>query len=587
MVNSDSADFGGKHARLEANINLFGKHYTDFTGTESLANITSALQWKPIGGNGTPYKGTFDGGKHEIDGMYIRGDSYLGLFGAIQYPAKIRQLGIGASSKITATGADCAMVAGCIITVSEGGCEITDCYNLGTLEGTRAWCGAFVGDDLGYDFSGTISNCYNAGVTGSFAQINQGKIENCYADTEKNSNNAAHEKSSGNGVTGMTTAQMKTNEPVTGLNTRVDTSGTETVRTGTDRMWYTSLDAETMKGYPTFKPPTTVAVEFIRDTPVDGSSVTLNDSGGNPVTITSMKLRSFGVTDATFTPGSTAAAGAEFTVAPYTGAAGVTGADSNYHKYGYTNANQNLGFLAGNVDLNGKTESMTAASLSVPVDVGLGDVSSMSLGRAAAYTKPEDRYVLLEGASGTSRYEIQMTVKGATGKTLSVTLPIKVTMASLMADGTDHTVSSGTADYSLDLKITNHNACPIDGKILRAEINEAAGYARLHPVLPSYTLSNTGKLTDAGGGVRVGLADVGGASPAVIGAVKYYDKDAAPGTAWMEYRLKHGGDLSYRYVMEYSGRHFGPEAQFGYKISYWFGVSADDYDSTADAVVTS
>ena len=593
MVNSDYAGYSGKCIRLEADINLFGKPYTGYTGSTDLANITSALQWKPIGGDGKPYKGTFDGGRHEIDGMYMEGDTYLGLLGAIQYPAKIRQLGIGASSKIIAAGNDCAMVAGCIITISGGGCEITDCYNLGTLEGT-GMCGAFVGDDVGNGFSGTISNCYNAGVTCSFARTNWGKIENCYADTEKNRDNRVHENASGNGVTGMTTAQMKTNEPVTVLNT-LGSSGT--LRTGTDRVWYTSLDAETTKGYPTLKAPTVMTVEFAQNTPVDGSSVTLKDSGGNPVTITGMKLRSFGVTDDTFTPGSTAAAGAEFSMVPYAGTAGatgvdagVTGADSNYHKYGYTNANQNLGFLAGTVDLNGKTESLNATSLSVPVDVGLGNVSSVSLGRAAAYTKPEDRYVLLEaagGPSGTSRYEIQMTVKGATGKTLSVTLPIKVTMANLTPDGTDHTVSGGTADYSLDLKITNHNACPIDGKILGAEINETAGYAKLQPVLPSYTLSHTGNLTDTGGGVRVGLADVGGASPAVIGAVKYYDKDAAPGTAWMKYRLKHGGYLPYRYVMEYSGLHFGPETQFGYKISYWFGVSADDYDSTADAVVTS
>ncbi|MFR2847050.1 MAG: hypothetical protein ACLTC4_07885 [Hungatella hathewayi] len=594
MVNHDYAGYSGKCIRLETDINLFGKPYTGYTGSTDLANITSALQWKPIGGNGKPYKGTFDGGRHEIDGMYIRGDAYLGLFGAIQYPAKIRQLGIGASSKTISTGNNSALLAGCIITVSGGGCEITDCYNLGTLQTGGWYVGAFVGDDVGSNFSGTISNCYNAGATARFARIDYGKIENCYADTEKNSSNAAHDKASGNGVTSMTTAQMKTNEPVTGLNT-LGSGGT--LRTGTDRVWYTSLDSETTKGYPTLKAPTVMTVEFAQDTPVDGSSVTLKDSGGNPVTITGMKLRSFGLVDDTFTPGSTAAAGAEFTMVPYAGTAGatgvdagVTGADSNYHKYGYTNANQNLGFLAGTVDLNGKTESLNATSLSVPVDVGLGNVSSVSLGRAAAYTKPEDRYVLLEaagGPSGTSRYEIQMTVKGAIGKTLSVTLPIKVTMANLTPDGTDHTVSGGTADYSLDLKITNHNACPIDGKILGAEINETAGYAKLQPVLPSYTLSHTGNLTDAGGGVRVGLADVGGASPAVIGAVKYYDKDAAPGTAWMKYRLKHGGYLPYRYVMEYSGLHFGPETQFGYKISYWFGVSADDYDSTANAVVTS
>ena len=55
----------------------------------------------------------------------------------------------------------------------------------------------------------------------------------------------------------------------------------------------------------------------------------------------------------------------------------------------------------------------------------------------------------------------------------------------------------------------------------------------------------------------------------------------------MEYRLKNKGSLPYRYVMEYSGLHFGPDTQFEYQISYWFGVSADDYEEVAEAVVSS
>ena len=53
----------------------------------------------------------------------------------------------------------------------------------------------------------------------------------------------------------------------------------------------------------------------------------------------------------------------------------------------------------------------------------------------------------------------------------------------------------------------------------------------------------------------------------------------------MEYRLKHGGSLPYRYVMKYSGIHVSEESRFGYDISYWFGVSKDNYTDTADAVI--
>ncbi len=559
-------------ARLTADISLLGKDYTAFSGDITLANIENALQWKPMGGRSTPYQGTFDGGGYEIDGMYINGRSELGLFGAIQYPAKIQKLGIGANSKVIGTGANSALFAGCSIAVSGGGSEIRDCYNLGTLESSVYYAAAFIGDDLNGGYSTTISNCYNAGNASAFAMIDGGKIDGCYADITVNANNGVHVKNSGNGVTGLTTAQMKTNPPVTGLNRREGV-----LRTGTDRVWFTSLDSEKMKGYPTFKAPTTVAVEFIPDTPEGGTQVSL--PGG--LSITDMKLRSFGSVDQTFTPGSSAAAGAEFTLAAYTD---LTGADSNYHKYGYTNANRYLGFQAGAADLNGKTASLNEASLSVPVE-GVGTVASVSLGRAAAYTKPEDRYILLEGASGTNRYEIQMTVKGATSKTLSVVMPVKVTLANLTPDGTDHTVGTGTAGYSLDLSITNRNAYPIDGKILRAEPKPDAGYARLIPVKQNVPLSNTGLLSDAAGGVRLGLTDKSAVGSPLVGN-RYYDKDAASGTAWMEYSLKHGGTLGYRYFMEYSGLHGEPDTRFGYDISYWFGVSEGDYTSTtADAVV--
>ncbi|MFR2849593.1 MAG: hypothetical protein ACLTC4_21805, partial [Hungatella hathewayi] len=571
MVNNSYAEYKEKNARLEADINLFGSTYTTFTGDPVLANIASAVQWKPIGAmearNG-PYRGTFDGGGHEIDGMYINGKQHLGLFGGIQYLAKIQKLGIGANSKVIGSGGDCAMFVGSIRVVSGNRCEVTDCYNLGMLEAVDKWTGVFVGDDTPSGFSGIVSNCYNAGSSNCFGNIDEGMIDNCYADVSVNSGNGFFRGGSGSGVTKMTTEQMKSSDAAMKLNT-IGSGESGTLRSGTDRVWYTSLDTEKTKGYPTFEAPTTVAVEFVQDTPEGGSSVTLKDSGANSVTITDMKLRSFGPVDSVFTPGTTGVAGNAFTQTAYTD---VTGANSNYHKYGYTNANANLAFKAGETDLKGLSQS-----LNNPV-TSLGNVSSVSLGRAAAYTKPEDRYVLLEGASGTDRYEIQMTVKGSVGKTLSVMMPVRVTMAQLTPDGTDH------KDYSVDLNITNKNAYPIDGKILKAESKKESGYAVLTPVKASIALSNTGMLAADTGGVRLGLANLAGKSGPLSGE-KYYDKDAAGGTSWMEYRLKYGGVLPYRYFMEYSGIHVAETKQFEYEIGYWFGVSESDYTDTADAVV--
>ena len=501
--------------------------------------------------------------------MYLNGYRYFALVGAAQYPAKVIELGMGANSKVITNGDFCGLFIGGII-ITNNPVEVTSCYNLGTVvsTGSGTYNAAFVGDDVGKTSSSNsaiVSNCYNAGDTVGFAKVSNGTIENCYADTTLNSRNAVMEKKYGSGVTSRTTAEMKTSEVAASLNTY-----NGTLKTGTDRVWYTSLDTEKTKGYPTFEAPTTVAVEFVQDTPEGGSSVTLKDSGSNSVTITDMKLRSFGPADSTFTPGTTGDAGNAFDQTTYTD---VTGSDSNYHKYGYTNANANLAFKAGGTDLKGLSQS-----LNNPV-TSLGNVSSVSLGRAAAYTKPEDRYVLLEGASGTDRYEIQMTVKGSVGKTLSVMMPVRVTMAQLTPDGTDH------KDYSVDLNITNKNAYPIDGKILKAEPKKENGYAVLTPVKSSIALPNTGMLAADTGGVRLGLANLAGKSGPLSGE-KYYDKDAAAGgTSWMEYRLKYGGVLPYRYFMEYSGIHVAETKQFEYEIGYWFGVSESDYTDTADAVV--
>ena len=569
-VNVENISSSNQNIKLAKDINLFGEKYAGYTGKKNLANIENALKWIPIGNIANPYRGTFHGGRHEIDGIYLNGDSYIALVGAAQYPAKITELGIGTNSKVIANGSFCGLFIGGIVIVNNP-VEITSCYNLGTIDSTginRGYYAAFIGDDVGDVAtlcSAIVSNCYNAGDTMGFARINKGTIENCYADITLNSSNAELEKKDGSGVTSLTTDDMKTSVIATSLNTY-----NGTLKTGADRVWYTSLDNEKTKGYPTFVAPTTVAVEFAQDTPEGGSEAALLDSLSNQMSITDMKLRSFGPVDSIFTPGTTGDAGNAFTQTAYSD---VTGANSNYHKYGYTNANVNLAFKAGGTDLKGLSQS-----LNNPV-TSLGNVSSVSLGRAAAYTKPEDRYVLLEGASGSERYEIQMTVKGSVGKTLSVMMPVKVTMAQLTPDGTDH------KDYSVDLSITNKNAYPIDGKILKAESKTGAGYAKLTPVKASIALPNTGMLAADTGGVRLGLANLAGKSGPLSGE-KYYDRDAAAGgTSWMEYRMKYGGVLPYRYFMEYSGIHMAETKQFEYEIGYWFGVSESDYTDTADAVV--
>ncbi|MBP7176829.1 MAG: S-layer homology domain-containing protein [Thermoclostridium sp.] len=58
----------------------------DTTGWESWATTPPANTWIPIGENGNPFRGSFDGNNHTISGVYINSSTiYQGLFGAIQF----------------------------------------------------------------------------------------------------------------------------------------------------------------------------------------------------------------------------------------------------------------------------------------------------------------------------------------------------------------------------------------------------------------------------------------------------------------------------------------------------------------------
>ena len=612
-MNSDNAANGGLYGDLTGNI-------SDFIGTAYGGSQAAPVVWSPI----RDYSGTF-GGSHtqtyQLSGLYIEHACQAGLFETIKGGTVSRISVVDSHIEVTSEGtASAGEMLGAIAAEIEGG-SISQCYAMGNemilRAGTTGALGGLVGNVKG---NAVVKDCYNqfpesasiqvsgknssasanitvGGIAGKQSSAASGtQIQNCYSISKKNK--ASLITSSGSvalsvgditgaaltasplvkcysdgvlnggtadGKNGTVLADMGTNEPVIGLNTQV-TGGTESLRTGTGRVWYTSMLSEESRGYPTFVAPATVAVTVGQETPENGSELALP---GN-LSVAGFMLRSFQAVDSTFTPGSTVAAGNGFTLIPYTEMAGASG---GYHMFGYADANQKLGVKAGQKDLYGQ-----GASLNQPT-TDMGAVDKVTICRAAATTKPETRYLLLEGASGTSRYEIQITVPGITSRTLSVTMPLEVTMAQLTPDGTDHT------DYSVGVKITNKNAYPIDGKILSVTEKTGNGYAKLTPVKKSITLPNTGWLTSAAGGVKLGLANQDGSSGPLT-EEKYYDKDAvADGAAWMEYRLKHGGSLPYRYVMKYSGIHVSEESRFGYDISYWFGVSKDNYTDTADAVI--
>ena len=229
---------GGKtdaDAILTANIDLNPNMEISEDGTVT----GNPDQWIPIGNEAHRYTGTFDGNGKTISGLYInRSADDQGLFGYVSGSGKIEKLTVsgsvsghnfvggiagrnggnvincafsGSVSGNSPVGGvvgwnDSGTVTGCIFSgpgsvsgkISVGGVVggnsgsngvVENCYNTGTVTGTRTDDDlGGVGGVVGYN-SGTVKNCYNTGkVTGSADSSdvggvvgwNRGNVKNCY-----------------------------------------------------------------------------------------------------------------------------------------------------------------------------------------------------------------------------------------------------------------------------------------------------------------------------------------------------------------------------------------------------------------------
>jgi hypothetical protein len=128
---------------------------------------------------GTPFTGVFDGNRHTISHLTIKGGSYLGVFGQLASGAEVRNLGVvdvdttGSGSYIgglvgdnyQAHVTDCYSTGAVSGNSSVGGlvgCNamtISNCYNTGSVTGRSS-----VGGLVGYHYSGHITCCYSTGV---------------------------------------------------------------------------------------------------------------------------------------------------------------------------------------------------------------------------------------------------------------------------------------------------------------------------------------------------------------------------------------------------------------------------------------
>ena len=151
---------------------------SDATVAGPAADATNA-GFAPIGDNTNRFTGTFDGGGFTISNLYIRASTNnIGLFGYIS----------GSNSRVQNLGLVNAYVKGAqytggLVGWNFGG-TITNCYATGAASGTNT-----VGGLLGQSFNGTIRNCFaTATVTGTTNtgglvgwNFSSATITNCYA----------------------------------------------------------------------------------------------------------------------------------------------------------------------------------------------------------------------------------------------------------------------------------------------------------------------------------------------------------------------------------------------------------------------
>ena len=145
----------------------------------------SGNEWTPIGTDGNPFCGGFDGGGHTITGMIITGKeaSYVGLFGECHNFTT-------ASSYIKSVTVKGANISGksFVGAIAGVGANISDCYSIENTICARRQVGGVCGSLIG-----NISGCYNSssvsgistagGIMGTASyegNVGNGVVQYCY-----------------------------------------------------------------------------------------------------------------------------------------------------------------------------------------------------------------------------------------------------------------------------------------------------------------------------------------------------------------------------------------------------------------------
>ena len=140
---------------------------------------TTSTGWQPIGSNTNRFNSIFEGNGYTISGLYIKADSYLGLFASLHDNGGIQNVGL-LDAEVEGTGDS----IGGLVGFSDG--SIINSYATGAVTG--GWRGWRVGGLVG-DNEGSVTNSYATGaVTGGWrvgglvgVNDDDGSVTNSYA----------------------------------------------------------------------------------------------------------------------------------------------------------------------------------------------------------------------------------------------------------------------------------------------------------------------------------------------------------------------------------------------------------------------
>lgn len=165
--------------QVNIGTNYQGKHFLLVSDLDLSGN-----EWMPIGTEGNPFWGGFDGGGHTITGMTITGKeaSYVGLFGECHnFTANSSYI-----KSVTVKGAN-IFGYNHVGAIAGEGANISDCYSIENTICARRRVGGVCGNLIG-----NISGCYNSssvsgistagGIMGNanYEGIGTGVVRYCY-----------------------------------------------------------------------------------------------------------------------------------------------------------------------------------------------------------------------------------------------------------------------------------------------------------------------------------------------------------------------------------------------------------------------